>query len=374
MTDMTTTVDVAVRDGASAVPVDAVPDDRPRQLGKRTLDDRMSFLGAALGSLALVWLGYYRLLPLNGLVGFFILWYLSFVLLLAVVTSMSHPRTEVVDRLVTTAMYAAATVVGSALAWTLIYIFKKGYRAVFHVNFFTSDMSGVHSSDNLSHGGIEHAILGSLIMLGIAVAISLPLGIGTAVFLTEVGGRFGVVVRTIVEAMTAVPDLLAGLFVYVLILIIEPAPDKNGLAAAVAIAVTMTPIIARSAEVALRVVPGGLREAGEALGASQAATVWRVVLPTALPGLATALILAIARGIGETAPLLIVSGASTILNVNPLHQPMNSLPLFVYNTARFGTTQYDVARAYGAAVVLLLIVFVLFVLTRLLARTHVGRR
>jgi phosphate transport system permease protein len=234
-------------------------------------------------------------------------------------------------------------------------------------------MHGVRPTDGLDHGGIEHAIVGSLIIVGIAVAASVPLGLGTAVYLTEVGGRFGIIVRTIVEAMTAVPDLLAGLFVYVLILIIEPAPQKNGLAAAVAIAVTMTPIIARSAEVALRVVPGGLREAGEALGASQAATVWRVVLPTALPGLATALILAIARGIGETAPLLIVSGANTYFNKNPLNGEMNSLPLFIFTAAR-DPIPNDHERAYGAAVVLLLIVLLLFTITRLLARQRVGRR
>ncbi len=356
-------------------PPESVPreEDRPRSVGKRTLDDRLSFVGAAVGSLALDWVAYYQLLPFTGLLGFFVLWYVTFVGLLAVVTSMSHPRAEVVDRLVTTVMWAAAVVVGAALAWTLVYIGIKGAPALMHVNFFTDDMRGVHSNDGLDRGGIKHAIVGSLIILGISVAASLPLGLGTAVFLTEVGGRFGAVVRTIIEAMTAVPDLLAGLFVYVLILILEPAPDKNGLAAAVAIAVTMTPIVARSAEVALRIVPGGLREAGQALGASQWSTVWRVVLPTALPGLATALILAMARGIGETAPLLIVSGANTYFNADPLHQPMNSLPLYIFSAARDGIPN-DLKRAYGAAMVLLLIVLVLFIITRLLARQRAGRR
>lgn len=373
MTDTITEIPDALATGDAPVEVAPHEDDRPRPIGKRTLDDRLSFVGAAAGSLAVVWISYYQLLPFTGLLGFFVLWYVAFVGFLAVVTSLSHPRAEVVDRLVTTVMYAAAVVVGAALTWTLAYIVIKGAPALTHLNFFTDDMRGVHSNDSLDHGGINHAIVGSLIILGISVAISLPLGLGTAVFLTEVGGRFGVIVRTIVEAMTAVPDLLAGLFVYVLILILEPAPDKNGLAAAVAIAVTMTPIIARTAEVALRVVPGGLREAGEALGASQWSTVCRVVLPTALPGLATALILAMARGIGETAPLLIVSGANTYFNADPLHQPMNSLPQFIFSAARDGIKN-DLQRAYGAAVVLLLIVLVLFIITRLLARQRVGQR
>jgi phosphate transport system permease protein len=346
--------------------------DKPRQLNTRTLDDRMSFVGAGVGSLALVWLIFSQLLPLSGVVGFFALWYMAFVALYAVVTLLSQPWKQTVDRVVTTVIYAAAIVVGAALAWTLGFIFLKGYHAVFHANFFTHDMAGVGPSDGLDKGGILHAIVGSMIMLGIAVVISLPLGICTAVFLTEVGGKLGFLVRTVVEAMTAVPDLLAGLFVYVL-LIIELGQEKNGLAAAIAIAVTMTPIIARSAEVALRIVPGGLREAGVALGASQWSTVWRVVLPTARPGLATAMILAMARGIGETAPLLIVSGATTFMNYNPLSLPMNSLPLFIYSGARSGVPN-AISRAYGAAAVLLAIVCVLFAITRLLARHRDGRR
>ncbi len=364
--------DTAAEGGAPSVPPPSEEADKPRPLGTHTLDDRMSFAGAGVGSFALVWLIYYHVLPLSGMVGFFLVWYAAFVGLYTVLGVMSHPWQATLDRLMTTVMYAAAVIVGAALAWTLGFIFLKGYHAVLHVNFFTKDMAGVRPTDGLEHGGIAHAIIGSLIMLAIAVVISLPLGIGTAVFLTEVGGRFGVVVRTVVEAMTAVPDLLAGLFVYVL-LIVEFGQEKNGLAAALAMSVTMTPIIARSAEVALRVVPGGLREAGQALGASQWATVRRVVLPTARPGLATAMILAMARGIGETAPLLIVSGASSFFNKDPLHLPMNSLPLFIYTGARSGQPNY-IARAYGAAAVLLAIVFVLFVITRILARQRVGRR
>ena len=174
--------------------------------------------------------------------------------------------------------------------------------------------------------------------------------------------------RTVVEAMTALPDdrspacsstpsLIVGL----------GCRAQTGFAAALALAVTMVPIIARAAEVVLRVVPGGLREAGLALGASSGSTVRHVVLPTARPGLATALILGIARGIGETAPVLITSGASTFLNSNPFHNPMNSLPLFIFTAVRSGEPLY-IARGYGAAAVLLAIVLVLFVVTRFLAR------
>jgi len=368
MTVLQPAADTPIVSAAAQLPAE----DRPRPLRKRTTDDVLSVIGSLLGSAALVWLVYFEILPLSGLVGFIVCWYFAFLAMYAGVTSLSHTRPVVTSRLMGAAVTAAALLVGFALFTVIGYTFWQGRFALPHLNFFTHDAAGVRVQDPLNHGGIEHAIVGSLIQLGIAVAVSLPLGLGTAIFMTEVGGWFAKVVRTVVEAMTAVPDLLAGLFVYVT-LIVGLGMSRTGLAAAIALSVTMTPIIARSAEVALRVVPGGLREAGLALGASHWQTVRRVVLPTARPGLATALILAMARGIGETAPLLIVSGASTFMNANPLNQPMNSLPLYIFQGARSGQP-LQIERAFGAASVLLAIVFVLFVITRFLARQRVGRR
>jgi len=142
---------------------------------------------------------------------------------------------------------------------------------------------------------------------------------------------------------------------------------RSGLAAALAISVMMLPIIARASDVVLRVVPGGLREASLALGASRWRTVWHVVLPTARPGLATALILGVARGIGETSPVLLTSGAAGFLVANPTTGAMNSLPLFIYTNVRSGDPT-AIQRAYGAAFVLLMLVLVFFVVARLLAR------
>ena len=338
---------------------------RPRPLSTRTLDDVLSVVGSALGSFAGTWVVYVQLLPLSGVLGFAICWYVAFLIMYASVNALTHPRPIVVSKLMTVVMTSAALLVGLSLATVIVYTAGKGLKALIHLNFFTRDMAGVGPTTALDQGGIAHAIVGSLIMLGIAVAVSLPFGLATAVFMTEVGGWFGKVVRTVVEAMTAVPDLLAGLFVYVT-LIVGLGWERTGLAAAIAISVTMIPIVARSAEVALRVVPGGLREAGLALGASHWQTVRRVVLPTARPGLATALILAMARGVGETAPLLIVSGASTFMNANPTTGPMNSLPLFIYSAIR-SPEPLTIERGFAAAVVLLAIVFVLFAVTRLLA-------
>jgi phosphate transport system permease protein len=355
--------------GSGLEPTD--PLDRPREVAKLTQDDVASFVGALVGSAAIVWLIYFELLPLSGKTGFVICWYLGFLVLYTAVTSVAHPRPVVIDRLAGAAVAGAAGVVGLALASTVIYTVVKGYPALHHWNFYSHDMGGVGPQDSFSRGGVEHAIVGSLIELAIATAVSLPLGIGTAVFMVEVGGRFATVVRTVVEAMTALPDILAGLFIYD-VLLLELGYSRSGFAAAMALTIMMLPIIARSADVALRVVPGGLREASLALGATRWQTVRRVVLPTARAGLATSVILGLARAVGETAPVLITSGASTFFNDDPLKNPMNSLPLFIITAARSGEPTF-ITRGFGAATVLLALVLVLFTTARLLSRQKTKR-
>jgi phosphate transport system permease protein len=346
--------------------------DRPRRIGGRPLDLNLSLVATALGSLALVWVVYEQLLAASGSLGFMLCWYVTFLLMYAGTTALGNPRMEVVDRLAAAVVTGAAALVGFALLTTIFYTFQQGWTAFTHLNFFTQDMAGVGPQDPLTRGGILHAIVGSAIEVGIAAGISLPLGIGTAVYLTEVGGRASKTVRTVVEAMTALPDILAGLFVYT-VLIVAFGFQRSGFAAAMALTIMMLPIIARSAEVQLRVVPGGLREAGFALGASHWRTVRLVVLPTAKSGLATALILGVARAVGETAPVLITSGDSTFMNLNPFNDPMNSLPLFIFSAVRSGQPLF-IARGFGAASVLLGIVLLLFVAIRFLARDKGVRR
>lgn len=253
----------------------------------------------------------------------------------------------------------------------MVYTFVQGWHALVHLNFFTHDMAGVSTSAPLNKGGILHAIVGTVIEVAIAVTIAVPLGIGTAIYMCEVKGPGSHLIRTVVEAMTALSDILAGLFVYAT-LVVGFGLGKTGLAAAIAIAVTMLPLVARASDVALRVVPGGLREASEALGATHWKTTWKVVLPSARAGLMTAAILAIARGIGETAVVLVTSGASSFLNVNPANEPMNSLPLYIY-TAYETHNQLALTRAFGAASVLLFMVLMLFVVARWIVRDKTGR-
>ena len=346
--------------------------ERPRKIRGLSFEHSATMIGSVVASLALDWLVYERLLAFSGTFGFLVCWYALFLAFVGVLTSLSYPRPIVVDRLIAGVVAGGAGIVGIAVATTVIFTFVKGWPALQHWNFFVHDMAGVRPNDPLTKGGIGHAALGSAIQVGIAVLISLPLGIATAVYMTEVGGRLSQIVRTVVEAMTALPDILAGLFVYVL-LIIQFHMAKDGFAVAIALAVTMIPIIARSADVTLRVVPGGLREAGLALGATQWQVVRRVVLPTARSGLSTALILGVARAAGETAPLLIVSGASTFYNRNPFNNNMNSLPLFIYSAVKSPNPLF-VQRGYGAAAVLLVLVLVLFVITRIMARDKVRSR
>ncbi len=347
-------------------------EDRPRVIRSHTLDDRASLIGSGLGAAGLVWVLYERILPLSGGLGFLVSWYLAFLALYALVSALTSPRALVVDRLWSAVVHGAAVVVAVALATTVGFVFVRGWSALQHPNFYTQDMAGIRPTSPLTQGGIEHAVLGTVIEISLAVVMALPLGLGTAVFMTEVGGRTARAVRTVVEAMTALPDILAGLFVYT-VLIIGLHWERDGFAVSIALAVTMVPIIARSAEVALGIVPNSLREASLALGATHWQTVRRTVLPTARSGLATALILGIARCAGETAPLLIVSGASTFSNNDPFHNPMNSLPLYIFTAVRSGEPLY-VARGYGAAALLVTMVLVLFAVTRMLARSRGASR
>ena len=346
---------------------DTVADhDRPRSIGRRSGEDWFGLLGSMAASFALVWLLYFQVLPFSGKVGFVICWYMMFVAFYAGITSLTQPRPLITDRLASAAVHGGAGIVALAVGASVIYVFYKGWPALHHLNFYTHDMTGASLLSPLDQGGIEHAIIGSAIELGLAVVVSLPLGLLTAVYLTEVGGRLAVPVRTVIEAMTALPDLVAGLFIYVIVEI--PLHDHPAFAVSLALAITMIPIIARSSEVVLRSVPSGLREASAALGALQWRTTLGVVIPTARAGLGTALILGMARGVGEAAPVIILATPSSYSHLDPFHGPMNSLPFFIYHALRSPASPTIVARGFGAAAVLLTFILILFVIIRVLAR------
>lgn len=342
-----------------------------RLVSATTADDRLVLLGSLVAAGALAWVLCFRLLPWGSPVGYVVTAFTLFLVLVTVTTAATSPGPMVADRLASAMVTGGALIVGVALVSTVVFTFARGWNAVWHLNMWTHDMAGVGPRDPLTRGGVAHAIVGSLIEIGIAVAVTLPLGLGTAVFMTEVGGAFARVVRTVVEAMTALPSIVAGLFIYTTLILTLGMP-RSGLAASLALAVMMLPIIARAADVVLRVVPSGLREASLALGASRWRTVWDVVLPTARPGLATALILGVARGVGETSPVLLTSGAATFFVLNPTDGVMNSLPLFIFSAARSGE-KLAIERGFAAASILLALVLILFVAARWIARPRTGR-
>lgn len=343
-----------------------------RAIGRAPGQDRLVVVGSLAAATALAWMVCFRLLPWGNPVGFVLTVFVTFLVVVTVATAATTPGPMVADRLASALVTGGALLVGAALVSTVVFTFVRGWGAVWNLNMWTDDMSGVGPRDPLDSGGVAHAILGSLIQISIAVAVTVPLGFGTAVFMTEVGGPFSRVVRTVVEAMTALPSIVAGLFIYTTLILWLGLP-RSGLAASAALAVMMLPIIARAADVVLRVVPSGLREASLALGASRWRTVWGVVLPTARPGLATALILGVARGIGETSPVLLTSGAATFFVANPVGGVMNSLPLFIFSAARSGEPLY-IERGFAAASILLTLVLALFVAARWVARARTGRR
>jgi phosphate transport system permease protein len=240
-----------------------------------------------------------------------------------------------------------------------------------HANFYTKDLRTTGPLDPVTKGGVIHAIVGTLIEVGIAMSISVPLGLLTAVFMNEVPGALSRFVRTVIEAMTALPDILAGLFIYATLIIILHRGFFGG-AAACALAVTTLPIVARAGDVVLRLVPGGLTEASYALGSGQWRTVWNVKLPTARSGLATAVILGTARAIGETSPVLLTAGATFHVNFNPLSGPMMSLPLLAYQSVQ-SPFPAEIARGFGAACTLLVLVLFLFAIARTIGGRGAGQ-
>ncbi|WP_394554316.1 phosphate ABC transporter permease PstA [Agromyces sp. MMS24-JH15] len=351
----------------------ATPGQATAEVGERrevrgaTVDDRFNVIGALAAALAVATLLFGWLTPMTGFVGWVVVSFLVFLGIYAFLVSLGGNRQQVADRIVTSLFTSAGVILLGALVFVLVFTVLRGIPALVHPNFFVQTMELAGPLDPLDVGGILHAIVGTLIQISIALAITIPLGIATAVFLNEVGGRFARFVRTISDAMTALPSIVAGLFVYSAIIQLI-THQRSGFAAAIAISVMMLPIIIRASDVVLRLVPGNLREASYALGTSRWRTVWHVVLPTARSGLVTAVILGTARGIGETSPVLLTSGVTAVLNINPFSGPMISLPLQVFDFVKSPEPNM-IARGFGTAATLVLVVLGMF----LLARTIGGR-
>ncbi|MFL6155364.1 MAG: phosphate ABC transporter permease PstA [Marmoricola sp.] len=271
------------------------------------------------------------------------------------------------DRLVTSLVWTALLVALIPLVSLLYKVISEGSSS-FNVKFFTWSMRSVIDGP----GGIYHAIMGTLIITLGAAIISVPIGLLAAVYLVEYGqsSRLASWIRFLVDVMTGIPSIVAGLFAYALFSIIVGPGTQFGLGGSVALSILMIPIVVRSSEEMLKLVPGDLREASYALGVPKWKTILKVVIPTAMAGIITGVTLAIARVIGETAPLLIICGATDSVNLNPFSGQMASLPVFIYTSYSYPGSDPEVLRqmAWGAALVLIIIVMALNILARVLGK------
>jgi phosphate transport system permease protein len=269
------------------------------------------------------------------------------------------------DKVMRASLLVATIVALIPLVLIIYYLLYKGLKA-WGGSFFTTDPNGNFFGNP---GGIRSAILGTLEIVGLATAIAVPIGIGVALYLTEYGkdGWFANVVRYFVDVMTGVPSIVFGLFIYIVLVISHTG--GTGFAAwkgALALSLLMLPIVIRSAEVVLLLVPDSLREAALALGAPRWRVVWRIVLPTAASGLVTGSLLAIARAMGETAPLLFTVSLAFAATGN-LNSQMNTLPVQIF-TDITNPRSIIVQRAWGAALTLVALVLILNVIARVVSR------
>jgi phosphate transport system permease protein len=275
------------------------------------------------------------------------------------------PR-QAMDRLVTLGIVAGFFVAVGPLVSLLYEVVKRGINR-FDGSFFTESARGTIGAG----GGAEHAIIGTLVITGVAALISVPIGIMGAVYLNEYGtGRLRRALTFFVDVMTGIPSIVAGLFAYALFAAFLGPGIRLGIIGSVALTVLMIPIVIRSAEEILKIVPNHLREAAYALGTPKWKVVTKIVLPTALAGLVTGVMLAIARVIGETAPLLVTTGVIDSVNTNPLNGRMQNLAVYAYSEYKDPgvDVQASYDKAWAAVLTLIVIVMILSLLARWIYR------
>jgi phosphate transport system permease protein len=348
---------------------------RPRRPRELTSSDVATMLGCLASSFCFCLLVFTVLTDGVGWFGFGLAVFGGFLLLLYVVTADQIGPTAAADRVATAIVVTGAVALLVPLVWILGYVVVKGIHAL-RLTFFFHDQRGVTPVLPATAGGGSHAVVGTIQQVGLALLWSVPLALLCAIFLNESRSRWRRLVRIFVDAMSGLPSVLAGLFIFAT-LILPFAKDFtlfsfNGFMASLALAMIMVPTITRTVEVVLRLVPDGLREASLALGSSRGRTVWSVVLPTARTGITTAVILGIARAVGETAPLFFTAFGYDLMNSNPFNGPQESLPLFVYRNIHKPDLS-AVARGFAGALVLMLIVLVLFGIARYIGRDRSRR-
>ena len=287
-----------------------------------------------------------------------------------VLTARVEGRRQAKDRVATSLVWSSFIVAVLPLYSLVETTISKGLK-VLDGTFLTHSMNNVLTIQ--PGGGVYHAIIGTLEQVGIAAVIAAPVGILTAIYLVEYGrGRLAVLVTFFVDVMTGVPSIVAGLFILSIWFVVMGTAPQSGFAGALALAILMMPIVVRSTEEMLKLVPNELREASLALGVPKWRTITKVVIPTAVGGITTGIMLALARIAGESAPIALLVFGSPVINMNPFQHPQSSLPFYIYQQYVDGNqASYD--RAWGAALVLIAFVMILNLLARLVARWKAPR-
>ena len=299
--------------------------------------------------------------PFQGRADFLVFFVLTYLAVQTVTSAVVEGRRRAMDRFIQALVIGAFLAAIAPLLSVLGFTIARGAKR-FDWTFFTHSMSGVSESD--ANGGAEHAIVGTIEQIGIATAIAVPLGLLVSIYLTEYAkGRFGRAVSFFVDVMTGVPSIVAGLFILAA-WVLAFGFGYSGFAGSLALTVLMLPTVVRSSEEMLKLVPPSLREGGLALGLTRTRVVQRIVVPAALPGIVTGIMLAIARIAGESAPLLLTVFGNVATNTNPFSGAQSALPLFVFNEAG-NNNQTAIDRAWTGALTLIILVMLLNLIARL---------
>ncbi len=336
----------------------AIPSRPWKATPKSLIPDFIGALITAFGTVAIV-----ALTPLKGKLGFVIVLILMAIATTSILSAIRKDRKAALNSTTTVLVYVAAAFVIIPLISILWEIISKGATGV-SLGIFQNDMSATASDAPLSEGGLLHAIIGTVYLIFFASIVSTPIGILAALYIVEVKGRFAGLVRFFVQAMSGIPSIVAGLFIYA-VWMIGLGNSYNAAAGAAALAILMIPTVARTSEEVLKLIPNDLREAGLAMGATQWRTVAMIVIPAAKSGLITAVILGIARVAGETAPLLLTIGGADGINLNPFNGNNSALPYYVWKNLSLGS-EIAVQRAWLGVFVLIVVVFIFFTLARVL--------
>jgi len=303
--------------------------------------------------------------PLKGKLGFALTLIFMAIITATAISWIRRDRKAAMNSTTTVLVYIAAAFVIVPLISVIYEIVKLG-SVGFSFGIFTDDMAETSSESPLTEGGLLHAVIGTAYIVTFATLLSTPIGILTALYIVEVKGRFAGLVRFFVQAMSGVPSIVAGLFIFA-VWMIQLGNAYSGIAGGFALTVLMIPTVARTSEEVLKLIPQDLREAGLALGATQWRTVAMVIIPAARSGLVTAIILGVARVVGETAPLLLTVGGADAINLNPGEGNMSAFPYYVWKNLLIGN-ENSISRAWLGVFVLMILVLIIFTLARYLVR------